>query len=128
MRHTGAGLAIPDFPTVFGGVLPPAWTFPVTVHYLHRVGAVVVTVLILANAAYIWRRHERRPELTRPAWLLVSLVGLQVALGALVVLTGKQPIVNTLHVAVGGTTPKRWCGTAARSCSPGAAVNTAIPA
>jgi cytochrome c oxidase assembly protein subunit 15 len=101
MRHTGAGLAIPDFPTVFGGILPPAWTVPVAVHYAHRVGAVVVTFLILANAAYIWRRHERVPELTRPAWLLVSLVGLQVALGALVVLTGKQPIVNTLHVAVG---------------------------
>ena len=26
MRHTGAGLAIPDFPLAFGGLLPPAWT------------------------------------------------------------------------------------------------------
>ena len=26
MRHSDAGLAIPDFPLVFGGLLPPEWT------------------------------------------------------------------------------------------------------
>jgi cytochrome c oxidase assembly protein subunit 15 len=101
MRHTGAGLAIPDFPLVFGGILPPAWTFPVAIHFTHRVGALVVTGLVLANAAYIWRRHGARSELVRPAWLLVLAVALQVALGALVVLSGKQPAINTLHVATG---------------------------
>ena len=29
MRHTGAGLAIPDFPLAFGHVIPPAWSTPV---------------------------------------------------------------------------------------------------
>ena len=28
MRHTGAGLAIPDFPLAFGHVIPPAWRRP----------------------------------------------------------------------------------------------------
>jgi heme a synthase len=41
MRHTGAGLAIPDFPLAFGGLLPPEWTTPVAIHFAHRVGAVV---------------------------------------------------------------------------------------
>ncbi len=101
MRHTGAGLAIPDFPLVFGGLLPPAWTPGVAVHFAHRVGALVVTVFVLANVAYIWSRHGGRRELVRPAWLLVVAVAAQVALGATVVLSGKQEIVNTLHVAVG---------------------------
>ena len=103
MRHTGAGLAIPDFPLVFGGLLPPAWTGPIAVHFAHRVGALVVTVSVLMVAAYIHRVHGERPELVRPAWLLVFLVSIQVSLGALVILTGRQPVINTLHVAIGAS-------------------------
>jgi cytochrome c oxidase assembly protein subunit 15 len=101
MRHTGAGLAIPDFPLAFGGVLPPIWTAPIAVHFAHRIGALIITIVVLANAAHIWSRHAARPALVHPAWLLVIAVALQVALGATVVLSGKQEIVNTLHVAVG---------------------------
>ena len=35
--------------------------------------------------------------------LLVLAVALQVSLGAAVVLSGKQPLINTIHVAVGAT-------------------------
>jgi cytochrome c oxidase assembly protein subunit 15 len=101
MRHTGAGLAIPDFPLIFGGLWPPAWTPEIGIHFAHRVGAVVATVVIVTNAGYIWRRHGDRPEFGRPAWLLVLAVAVQVALGAAVVLSGKEPLVNTLHVATG---------------------------
>jgi cytochrome c oxidase assembly protein subunit 15 len=101
MRHTGAGLAIPDFPLVYGGVLPPAWTTAIAIHYAHRIGAIVVTALVLANAAYIWSRHGDRPEFVRPLWVLIAAVALQITLGALVVLSGKQPVINTLHVAGG---------------------------
>jgi heme a synthase len=101
MRHTGAGLAIPDFPLAFGRVLPPLWTSAIAIHFAHRVGAVVVTAFALMTAAYIWRAHADRPEFVRPSWLLVFLVGVQVSLGALVVLTGRQPVINTIHVATG---------------------------
>jgi cytochrome c oxidase assembly protein subunit 15 len=101
MRHTGAGLAIPDFPLVFGGLLPPAWTEDIALHYAHRAGALIVTAAAIAGAAYIWSRHGDRRELVRPVWILVLAVALQVTLGALVVLTGKQPVINTLHVAGG---------------------------
>ncbi|MEZ5316624.1 MAG: COX15/CtaA family protein [Vicinamibacterales bacterium] len=103
MRHTGAGLAIPDFPWSYGRVLPPMWTWPITIHFAHRMGALVVTIVALANVADIWRRHGGRPEFTRPAWLLITLIATQVSLGALVVLSGKQPIINTLHVATGAS-------------------------
>jgi cytochrome c oxidase assembly protein subunit 15 len=101
MRHTGAGLAIPDFPLAFGRVIPPVWTDQIAIHFAHRAGALVVTVFVLLTAAYIWRTHPDRPELVRPAWLLVMLVATQVALGGLVILTARQPVVNTLHVATG---------------------------
>ena len=39
--------------------------------------------------------------LARPAWLMLLLVGIQVMLGALVVWTGLQPIVNTAHLVNG---------------------------
>jgi heme a synthase len=101
MRHTGAGLAIPDFPLVFGGLLPPAWTAAVAIHYAHRVSAVIITLLAIAAAGYIWSRHGDRRELTGPVSVLMAAVALQVTIGALVVLTGKQPLINTLHVAGG---------------------------
>jgi cytochrome c oxidase assembly protein subunit 15 len=101
MRHLGAGLAIPTFPLAFGHLLPPAWPLPIAIHFAHRVGALVVLLTIVSVARQVWSRHARRPELTRPAVLLLIAVAVQITLGALVVLSRKQPIINTLHVATG---------------------------
>ena len=101
MRHLGAGLAIPDFPLAFGRLVPPVWSTQIAVHFTHRVVALAVTAGIIANALWIRRRHADRPELVRPSTWLVLLVLVQGTLGALVVLTAKQPVVNTLHVATG---------------------------
>lgn len=101
MRHTGAGLAIPDFPWAFGRLVPHVWNTGVALHYTHRVGALVVTLAILAVAGHVFFHHRGRRELTRPASLLLALVAVQVTLGALVILTGRQPIINTAHLANG---------------------------
>lgn len=101
MRHTGAGLAIPDFPLAFGHLVPPQWTTGIAIHFAHRVGAVAVTALVLATAGHLLFHHPRRRELTRPALLLSALVLVQVGLGAWTVLSGRQVAVNTAHVAVG---------------------------
>ena len=101
MRHLGAGLAIPDFPLAFGHLVPPAWSTQIAVHFTHRVVALVVIAGILANAGWIRARYPGRPELVRPATWLILAVLVQGTLGALVVLTAKQPVVNTLHVATG---------------------------
>jgi cytochrome c oxidase assembly protein subunit 15 len=45
MRHTGAGLAIPDFPLMFGGVIPDHWNAGIAIHFAHRLGAVVVAAI-----------------------------------------------------------------------------------
>jgi len=101
MRHTDAGLAIPDFPLAFGGLVPPVWSAPIAVHYAHRVGALVVSGLVLATAAHVLYHHRRRAELRRPSLLLLALLVLQIALGGLTVLSGKQYVINSLHVVTG---------------------------
>ena len=101
MRHLGAGLAIPDFPLAFGHLLPPTWSTQIAVHFMHRVVALVVIAGVLANAGWIRARYRGRPELVRPSTWLILAVLVQGTLGALVVLTAKQPVVNTLHVATG---------------------------
>ena len=101
MRHTGAGLAIPDFPWMFGHVIPDHWSAQIAVHFAHRAGALVVTLAILTSSIYIWRRHSDRPELARPATLILFLVGTQVMLGAFTVLSRRDVWINSLHVVCG---------------------------
>jgi heme a synthase len=101
MRHTGAGLAIPDFPLAFGHIVPPVWSAAVAIHYTHRVGALVVSILVIATAGHVLFQHRARPELRRPALLLLAVLAAQVTLGALTVLTGKQYVINSLHVVTG---------------------------
>jgi cytochrome c oxidase assembly protein subunit 15 len=101
MRHNAAGLAIPDFPLAFGHVIPPVWNAKVAIHFAHRVGALVVTAMILATSSHVLYHHSERRELTRPALLLVAIVFAQIALGAFVIWSGKNPLINTAHVVNG---------------------------
>ena len=101
MRHTGAGLAIPDFPLSFGHLIPPHWDSKIAIHFAHRVGAATVTLLVLATTSHVFFHHGRRAELRRPAILLLVLLALQITLGALTVLSHKQFVINSLHVVNG---------------------------
>jgi heme a synthase len=99
MRHTGAGLAIPDFPLAFGRVLPPLDDARVAIHFAHRVGAVAVTV---ALARLLWTCiASRRRGFASLGAALFALVLTQVTLGAVTVLSGKAVLPTTAHVAVG---------------------------
>jgi cytochrome c oxidase assembly protein subunit 15 len=99
MRHTGAGLAIPDFPLALGRVVPPLDSAPVALHFAHRVGALVV----LAAIAYLARQafRSRDARFRRTGALLAALAVAQAALGALTVLTGKAVVPTTAHVMTG---------------------------
>lgn len=101
MRHKDAGLAIPDFPLAFGQLVPPVWNTGIALHYAHRLGAVVVAALVVATTVRALSRHWSRVELRRPSLLLLLLLALQITLGALTVLSGKQYVINSLHVVTG---------------------------
>jgi cytochrome c oxidase assembly protein subunit 15 len=102
MRHIGAGLAVPDFPRMYGRWLPPAGVLdeaPVLVHLAHRAGALIVFALVLRLAFRAGRSRDARFAL--PARLALALVMVQIALGAATVLTGKSVLPTTAHVATG---------------------------
>jgi cytochrome c oxidase assembly protein subunit 15 len=101
MRHIGAGLAIPDFPLMFGHLVPDHWSAKIAVHFAHRVGALVVAAAIVTTAVYVWRRHTDAAELASPALKLMILLVVQITLGALTVITRRDVWINSVHVVVG---------------------------
>jgi len=127
MRHTESGLAVYDFPTTAGQILPLVsdetlatinnWRFEhtdslgavlpdvtrhqVLIHLAHRGGAVLVTALIAALVVMAYRRRATHPALFRTAQWLSAAVVLQVALGAITIWTVKHPYVTSVHVVTG---------------------------
>ncbi len=101
MRHLGAGLAIPDFPLVFGGLWPTHWSAGIAAHYAHRVGALIVTALVVHAVVRIFRAREAASFLRLPALAWVVVLGGQVTLGSVVVLSQRAVVPNTAHVATG---------------------------
>ncbi|HQR68576.1 MAG TPA: COX15/CtaA family protein, partial [Thermoanaerobaculia bacterium] len=92
MRHTGAGLAIPDFPLAFGRLVPDGAGFArpgVPIHFAHRVGAVVASVLVLLALRASLRLKDRVPAAGTLAGLWAAALALQVTLGTFSVWTRK---------------------------------------
>jgi cytochrome c oxidase assembly protein subunit 15 len=101
VRHTGSGLAIPDFPLAFGHLWPPAITRPIAYQLAHRLGALAVSVSVLWTAWAALRRHGGRAALRRPALLLVLLLAWQIYLGAAIIWTRRAVMPTTTHVVSG---------------------------
>jgi cytochrome c oxidase assembly protein subunit 15 len=106
MRHSFAGLAIPTFPysTSDGKFLPELWNFRVGIHFAHRVMAVVLTVALVWFAITIRREHGASIGLRLGASSLVSLIGIQILLGAQIIWTHRSAAMTTGHVLVGAVT------------------------
>lgn len=101
MRHLGAGLAITDFPMAYGRIIPPIESLAVGIHFAHRLGAVVVTLIAVALLASVLRRAVRESRLVRPALLIAGLIAFQIALGAHIIWLMRPPVTTTLHVVNG---------------------------
>ena len=98
VRHTGAGLACPDFPLCHGR-LWPALTHPwIVIHFVHRLGA--LAVLLAVGALALGARREG-PRVRAGAAVAFGLVLLQVALGGAAVLSGLKPALTVAHHAGG---------------------------
>jgi cytochrome c oxidase assembly protein subunit 15 len=100
-RHMKAGLAIPDFPLAFGRLVPPLVTPHITVHFAHRVGALLVAGAVAALLVRVERRHGDVPALKRPIRLAAALVVLQILLGGLTIWTARAVVPTTSHLVVG---------------------------
>ena len=102
MRHADAGLAIARFPLANdSSLLPTYWNFAVSIHFAHRVGALILTVLLVY---FVWRllKHRALDKLFFRFPILISVIlSLQVYLGALTIWTAKNPYSATMHHLVG---------------------------
>jgi len=103
VRHSGAGLAVPDFPLAFGRLWPAAglMSTPVAYQLLHRAGALLVALCLIWTVAAAMRRHGSVPGLRRPALLLALLLAWQVYLGAAIIWTKRAVVPTTAHVLSG---------------------------
>lgn len=99
VRHTDAGMACPDFPLCLGQVVPPLVSVQITVHFLHRVLAIVATTVVVGS--FLWAYRADVSESMR-RWLAAAaaLVVIQVGLGIVSVLTILAVIPVSLHTLV----------------------------
>jgi cytochrome c oxidase assembly protein subunit 15 len=106
MRHSFAGLAIPTFPysTPEGGLLPQSWTFGVGIHFAHRVMAMVLAIAVILFAFRIRTDRGATIGMRLGASTLVSLIAIQIMLGAQIIWTQRSAASTTGHVAVGALT------------------------
>jgi heme a synthase len=104
MRHTGGGLAIPDFPLSCGRVIPPSFTAPILFNYAHRIAGLLVILLVIWLCSRVLGIARSERSLHIPAYLLLGSLLLQVELGAVTIWSHKAPIPTTLHVACGAIT------------------------
>jgi cytochrome c oxidase assembly protein subunit 15 len=99
VRHAGAGLSLPDWPTSLGGLVPGVLADGVLIQFSHRVLAALVALTIVALwAATALDGHLRKHR--RMAGGLVLMILAQVAVGGAVVLTRLNFLSTALHLAV----------------------------
>src|SRR5579864_3795624 len=84
VRINGAGMTCPDWPRC-RGVWFPALDPQVVYEWTHRVGALVLTVAVLATFAAAWRAREKLPAAFVAAWFAVGLIVAQIAVGWLTI-------------------------------------------
>lgn len=100
VRINGAGMTCPDWPRCQGVWLPDL-AGAVKYEWLHRVGATVLTVLIALAFVLAYRARRELPETMRLAWISVSMVVLQVIIGALTIRYANDPPSVAAHLVVG---------------------------
>src|SRR3990172_1010442 len=101
VRVTGSGDACPDWPRCHGELIPPLET-DVLIEFSHRLLASVVGLLVLSLAVAAWRT-QRAPVLRWGSLLAVGLVGVQIVLGGITVLSDLSANMVMAHLAVAAT-------------------------
>ena len=121
MRHTDSGLAIPDFPTMGGYLippfnqdmlhainsrrfdmdLPPVVLAQVIIHFLHRVFGFLIFLFALAVSFTGFRSYSKDRQMLSVLYFLATIVVFQILLGISAVLSQKQPVLTSLHVVTG---------------------------
>jgi heme A synthase len=99
VRATGLGQACQGWPLCEGSLFPPL-NLEAGLAYLHRLDTALL-VLALGGAAYVGqRRLPGEAWLRRPVYAALGLVGIQILLGAVIVLRDRPADVGALHLGL----------------------------
>lgn len=101
MRHTGAGLVIPDFPLSFGEVIPTFANARIVLAFGHRSTGILLSCCVFILAAFVLVRHSEKRALLPLVGGITALVILQVTLGGIIVWARRPIPVTSLHLVVG---------------------------
>ena len=139
MRHQHAGLAIPDFPLAYGNLWPdtsaeavadyntqrvsvnaenPITAFQIELQMAHRIVALAILICV-GIVAFCSRQCQsaERAVAVRLSLFWLTLIVIQIGLGAATIWTNKAADVATAHVLVGAlalAVGALWCAIAFR--------------
>jgi heme A synthase len=103
VRINGAGMTCPDWPRC-RGVWFPSLDPKVVFEYYHRVGAAVLTVIVIATFLAALLARKEAPAALRASWVSLALIVAQVIAGAVtIVLQNDAPSV-AVHLVIGFAT------------------------
>ena len=85
----------------FFDLIYPEFKIKIAIHFSHRIGALVVSTLVIWTVARIIKYYRSEKKLYRPAMFLICALLLQLTLGAFTVWTQKDVLITTAHVATG---------------------------
>jgi len=85
VRLSKSGLGCADNWPLCNGKVYPIWEQPVLIEYIHRLIALLISVLVATLLVVIWRTQRRNRWLFGPALLAVAFFIVQALLGAIVV-------------------------------------------
>ena len=130
VRTTGSGLACPDWPLCQGQLIPP-FQFNVMIEWTHRLVALLVSLALVVLSVFTFAHGALRKRLGGLVILALSLLAMQVLLGALTVWKLLDPSVVSGHLAVAlliFATLLAYAGTARQASEAVAVPATARPA
>jgi cytochrome c oxidase assembly protein subunit 15 len=98
VRHRGAELACTSWPTCHGDLIP-SFEGLAGIHTIHRLGALLISLLIVAFVVAGFRIRRYRPDLFQSSvWALVLVIA-QSLIGLIVVESGLQLMATLGHAA-----------------------------
>ena len=106
VRSIGAGMACgTDWPTCKGYIIPPDILDPfVFSEYMHRVLALLATLLIVAAFAVAWIKYRRDQKVLLWSTLTMVMLIAQVLVGMVVVILELHYIASAIHLSLATAT------------------------
>ena len=103
VRINGAGMTCPDWPRCRGAWFP-ALDPKVMFEYYHRVGAVLLTVIVIATFLAAWLAHAEAPRAFKASWVSLGLIVAQIVAGAVTIARNNDPPSVAIHLVLGFST------------------------